>query len=114
MLYKQVFLYIEARMNLQKLLDEARASRVTALDLVSLEGGFYLLSVEMDGQSYVLRDERGGVVHMRSVEHARDLLSEMPITPFFLLHSSAYDEMCGLASGVREPLRVPISMRSAW
>lgn len=100
-------------MNLQTLLEEAHASRVTALDLVSVEGGFYLLSAQVDGQCHVLRDQRG-VIHLRSVEHARDLLSEMPITPFFLLHKSAYDEMCGLPGGVREPLRVPIGMRSAW
>lgn len=101
-------------MNLQTLLEAANAARVSALELVSLEGGFYLLRAQVDGECRLLRDEQRGVVHLRSVEHARDLLSEMPITPFFLLHSSAYDEMCGLPGGVREPLRVPISMRSAW
>ncbi len=101
-------------MTLLNLLEEARASRVLALDLVSLEGGFYLLSIQANGKSYVLRDEHGSVIHLRSVEHARDILSELPEVPFFLVHSSAYDEMCGLANGVRDPLRVPISIRSAW
>ena len=101
-------------MNLQALLDGAQAHHIDALDLVSLEGGFYLLNVHVRGKSYVLRDEQSNVIHLRSVEHARDLLSEMPVIPFFLVHSSAYDEMCGLAEGVREPLRVPISLRSAW
>ncbi|WP_313086862.1 DUF6482 family protein [Pseudomonas sp.] len=101
-------------MKLQALVEDAQADRVEALDLVSLEGGFYLLSIHAQGQSHVLRDEQSKVVHLRSVEHARDLLSEVPVMPFYLVHSSAYDEMCGLATGVREPLRVPISMRSAW
>ncbi|MGY8820539.1 MAG: DUF6482 family protein [Pseudomonadales bacterium] len=101
-------------MNLQALLEGAQAHHVDALDLVSLEGGFYLLNVHARGKSHVLRDEESNVIHLRSVEHARDLLSEMPVIPFFLVHSSAYDEMCGLAEGVREPLRVPISLRSAW
>jgi hypothetical protein len=101
-------------MKLQALVEDAQADRVEALDLVSLEGGFYLLSIHAQGQSHVLRDEQSRVVHLRSVEHARDLLSEVPVMPFYLVHSSAYDEMCGLAAGVREPLRVPISMRSAW
>jgi len=101
-------------MNLQALQQAAQSRHVEALDLVSLEGGFYLLSVHVRGKSHVLRDEQGKVVHLRSVEHARDLLDELPLIPFFLVHSSAYDEMCGLAAGVREPLRVPIGMRSAW
>ena len=101
-------------MNLQTLLEEAQASRVTAVDLVSLEGGFYLLNIQANDKSYVLHDDGGRVMHLRSVEHARSLLSEMPKFPFYLVHSSAYDEMCGLAEGVRDPLRVPISMRSAW
>jgi hypothetical protein len=87
---------------------------VEALDLVSLKGGFYLLSIHSQARSHVLRDECGNVVHLRSVEHARQLLGEIPDTPFYLVHSSAYDEMCGLADGMREPLRVPISLRSAW
>lgn len=101
-------------MKLQALLEDAQADRVEALDLVSLEGGFYLLSIHIGGQSHVLRNEHSKVMHLRSVEHARNVLSEVPVMPFYLVHSSAYDEMCGLAGGVREPLRVPISMRSAW
>jgi hypothetical protein len=101
-------------MDLLSLCGEAQAHRVEVLDLVSLEGGFYLLNIHIEGRSQVLRDERGNVVHLRSVEHARQLLVEVPDTPFYLVHSSAYDEMCGLAAGVREPLRVPVSLRSAW
>ncbi len=101
-------------MNLQTLQVCVQAQRVEALDLVSVEGGFYLLNVHSQGETHVLRDEHRKVVHLRSVEHARDLLCEMPPVPFYLVHSSAYDEMCGLAGGVREPLRVPISLRSAW
>jgi len=51
---------------------------------------------------------------VRSVEHARDLLREMPEVPFYLLHASAHEEMCGLPATAGEPLRVPLSMRSAW
>lgn len=101
-------------MQLQALLEIAQADHVEALDLVSLEGGFYLLSILAHGQSHLLRDEHDRAVRLRSVEHARDLLRELPQVPFYLLHRSAYDEMCGLADGVRPPLRVPISLRSAW
>lgn len=101
-------------MNLQALLEDVQAQRVEALDLVSIEGGFYLLSARFQGETRLLRNEHSEVVRLRSVEHARDYLCEVPVIPFYLVHSSAHDEMCGLAGGVREPLRVPISMRSAW
>lgn len=101
-------------MKLQTLLENARASRVDALELVSIEGGIYLLRILMQGQTLMLHDEQGRIWRLRSVEHARDLLEELPELPFYLLHASAYDEMCGLATGSREPLRVPIAMRSGW
>jgi len=47
------------------------------------------------------------------VEHARDVLQEMPTLPFFLVHSSVHDEMCGMPSADNS-LRVPIAFRSGW
>ncbi|AHY41713.1 DUF6482 family protein [Stutzerimonas decontaminans] len=101
-------------MRLQDLAAHAVAGRVDALELISLEGGIYLLDIYLQGQRHSLIDERGAVWHLRSVEHARDLLRELPELPFYLVQQSPYDEMCGLAEGVREPLRVPIGLRSQW
>ncbi|MCF0015241.1 DUF6482 family protein [Pseudomonas stutzeri] len=101
-------------MNLSDLARHANAGRIDALELISLEGGIYILDVYLQGQRHALVDERGSVCHLRSVEHARDLLRDLPELPFHLVQQSPYDEMCGLADGVREPLRVPIGMRSQW
>ncbi|NRF48480.1 DUF6482 family protein [Stutzerimonas stutzeri] len=101
-------------MNLSDLARHANAGRIDALELISLEGGIYILDIYMQGQRHALVDERGSVCHLRSVEHARDLLRDLPELPFHLVQQSPYDEMCGLADGVREPLRVPIGMRSQW
>lgn len=101
-------------MNLSDLARHANAGRIDALELISLEGGIYILDIYMQGQRQALVDERGSVCHLRSVEHARDLLRDLPELPFHLVQQSPYDEMCGLADGVREPLRVPIGMRSQW
>jgi hypothetical protein len=101
-------------MKLHDLLENARASRIDTLELVSIEGGIYLLRISIDGRSVMLQDEQGAIWRLRSVEHARDLLEELPELPFYLLHASAYDEMCGLADGNREPLRLPIALRSSW
>ena len=101
-------------MNLSDLARHAHAGRIDALELISLEGGIYILDIYLQGQRHALVDERGSVCHLRSVEHARDLLRDLPELPFHLVQQSPYDEMCGLADGVREPLRVPIGMRSQW
>ncbi len=101
-------------MYLQDLATHAVAGRVDALELISLEGGIYLLDIYLQGQRHGLTDDRGKVWHLRSVEHARDILRELPELPFHLVQQSPYDEMCGLAEGVREPLRVPLGMRSQW
>lgn len=101
-------------MNLHDLSSHARAGHIEALELISIEGGIYLLDIYQVGQRHCLRDEQGRIWHLRSVEHARDLLQELPELPFHLVQQSPYDEMCGLAEGRREPLRVPISMRSQW
>lgn len=102
-------------MQLSQLIELAQAGAVESLELISLEGGFYLLEIcEVGGVRHRLHDEAERVWHVRSVEHARDLLSEMPEVPFYLLHASAHEEMCGLPATAGEPLRVPLSMRSAW
>ncbi|MEQ9727834.1 DUF6482 family protein [Pseudomonas sp. WHRI 8822A] len=101
-------------MTLPELLQAARAGAVSELELISLEGGIYLLQILGAEQRVYLRDEAGRNLHLRSVEHARDLLEELPQLPLFLVHASAYDEMCGLPTGTRDALRVPVGLRSRW
>jgi hypothetical protein len=100
-------------MNLQELTAFAHAGRVDELNLISMEGGIYLLEARMRGVSLPLRDLSGKTLHLRSVEHARDVLHAMPKMPFNLVHSVVHDEMCGLRDVDEQTLRVPISFRSA-
>ncbi|VXD04987.1 conserved hypothetical protein [Pseudomonas sp. 8Z] len=100
-------------MNLSDLAIHAQAGRIDELNLISLEGGIYLLEARMDGRAYPLHDEHGVTLNLRSVEHARDALQEMPTLPFFLVHSSVHDEMCGMPTADNS-LRVPIALRSGW
>ncbi|SDI11006.1 hypothetical protein SAMN05216588_111126 [Pseudomonas flavescens] len=101
-------------MTLPELLRAAREGAISELQLISLEGGIYLLQIIGSLRRCHLVDDAGRNVHLRSVEHARDLLQELPEVPLFLMHASAYDEMCGLAGGSRAALRVPVSLRSRW
>lgn len=101
-------------MNLQELTAFAHAGRIDELNLISMEGGIYLLEARMRGVSLPLNDVSGKTLHLRSVQHARDLLHSLPKMPFNLVHSVVHDEMCGLRDVDEQTLRVPISFRSAW
>ncbi|MGG2399781.1 DUF6482 family protein [Pseudomonas sp. SH1-B] len=100
-------------MKLHDLSIHAQAGRIAELSLISLEGGIYLLEAQMDGCHHPIVDERGSTLNLRSIEHARDVLQDLPALPFFLVHSSVHDEMCGMPSADNS-LRVPIAFRSSW
>ncbi|AKV04944.1 MULTISPECIES: DUF6482 family protein [Pseudomonas] len=99
-------------MNLQELNAYAIAGKVDELNLISMEGGIYLLEARMHGAAYPLSDARGQMFHLRSVEHAREILHACPSLPFNLVHTSVHDEMCGLGGSAGESLKVPISFRT--
>lgn len=61
-------------MNLQELNAFAVARKVDELNLISMEGGIYLLEARMHGAAYPLSDPQGKMLTLRSVEHARDVL----------------------------------------
>ena len=100
-------------MNLVELRAYAIAGKVDELNLISMEGGIYLLEARMHGAAYPLSDAHDHMLHLRSVEHARDLLHAFPVLPFNLVHTSVHDEMCGLGASGEESLKVPLAWRSA-
>ncbi|WP_336356127.1 DUF6482 family protein [Pseudomonas granadensis] len=100
-------------MNLQELNALAIAGKVDELNLISMEGGIYLLEARMHGAAHPLHDPLGKTLTLRSVEHARDMLHAFPVLPFNLVHTSVHDEMCGLGGGTNESLKVPLAWRSA-
>ncbi|MET0777133.1 DUF6482 family protein [Pseudomonas sp. LB3P93] len=101
-------------MNFVELRAYAIAGKIDELNLISMEGGIYLLEARMHGAAYPLSDARGEMFHLRSVEHAREVLHDFPSLSFNLVHTSVHDEMCGMGSGAEESLKVPIAFRSAW
>ncbi|WP_347902108.1 DUF6482 family protein [Pseudomonas purpurea] len=99
-------------MNLQELNAYAIAGKVDELNLISLEGGIYLIEARIHGAAYPLNDAHGQALHLRSVEHAREVLHSFPRLPFNLIHTSVHDEMCGLGASAGENLKVPIAFRT--
>ncbi|OLF52072.1 DUF6482 family protein [Pseudomonas chlororaphis] len=101
-------------MNLYEMNAYAIAGKIDELNLISLEGGIYLLEARMHGAAYPLSDAQGQMLPLRSVEHAREVLHAFPKLPFNLIHTSVHDEMCGLAANAEDSLRLPLAVRSAW
>jgi hypothetical protein len=100
--------------NITQLRELAWAGDIQRLDLHSLEGGTYVLKAIGSEGTHPVMDASGKVLHLRSVEHARDQLKLLPVIPFNLVHAEVHDEMCGMPAAASQPLRVPISMSSAW
>lgn len=98
-------------MNLQELNAYAVAGKIDELNLISMEGVFYVLEARMHGAGHPLRDAHGEILHLRSVEHAREVLHAFPKLSFNVVHTSVQDEMCGAST--EESLKVPITFRSA-
>ncbi len=99
-------------MTLAQLQQLALAGDIHELNPLSLEGGFYVLqALTADGNAR-LEDDQGRVSHLRSLDHARFVLREVPELPLYLVQFSAYDEMVGMAPRSESPLRVKVSARA--
>ena len=72
-------------MNLQTLTERAANSEVRELELLSLEGGFYLARIRVDQGQFTLLDDAAKPMHLRSITHLRDLLQTVPAFPCVLV-----------------------------
>lgn len=101
-------------MNIQDIYEYASVGDLQALELLSLEGGIYLLQAQIDGQIHSIKMQDGTMLRLRSVTHARELLEGLPVmVPFHLVHCDVHAEMCGCGLGTTPPFREPIALASA-
>lgn len=105
-------------MTLHDLIKLATDGQIRELELLSLEGGFYIVRAQLSDGVHTLVDGRGKSLHLRSATHLRDLLRDVPASapavPCVLVQHVVHDEMCGARQGPIEPLRLPISLVSTW
>ncbi|MEH6686274.1 MAG: DUF6482 family protein [Halopseudomonas sabulinigri] len=105
-------------MDIQQLLKLATDGQIRELELLSLEGGFYILRAQWQGQCCTLLDSRGQTLRLRSSAQLRDLLSELPPSSpplsCVLVQHVVHDEMCGARQGPIEPLRMRFSLSFGW
>lgn len=101
-------------MNIQQLNEMAATGRINELEVLSLEGGFYVLRAFTGDGPLSLHDEHGEVMRLRSTTEVRQVLADTPTLPCWLVQHVVHDEMCGLRDGPLAPLRVPLSMDRPW
>lgn len=100
-------------MNIDTLTRHVKAGEIHELNLVSLEGGSYVLHALLDRKSVPVEDSHGHPLHLASVEEARKVLSGVPNARLFLVQSVAHDEMVGQDGVPVEASRHEVPLRSS-
>lgn len=83
------------------------------LELLSLEGGFYLARIRLNHAQVTLLGDDQQPLRIRSTTHLRDLLREVVPFPCVLVQHSVHDEMCGVREGPIGALRIPFTLASS-
>ncbi|WP_426129644.1 DUF6482 family protein [Pseudomonas sp. DWP1b1] len=96
-------------MNLQMLTELAMNGEVRELELLSLEGGFYIARIRLDNVEMTLHGDDAKPLRIGSTTHLRSLLQRVPP----LVQHCVHDEMCGVREGPIGALRIPFSLDSS-
>jgi hypothetical protein len=97
-------------MNLKMLTELAVKGEIRELELLSLEGGFYIARIRLDHVEMTLVDDDAKPMRIASTTHLRDMLQHVPPFPCVLVQHSVHDEMCGAREGPIGALRIPFSL----
>ncbi|WP_025855378.1 DUF6482 family protein [Pseudomonas sp. CHM02] len=100
-------------MNLHRLTELAVKGEIRELQLLSLEGGFYIARVRLDHVEMTLLGDDNQPLRIRSTTHLRDLLQRVPPFPCVLMQQCVHDEMCGVREGPIGALRIPFTLDSS-
>ena len=84
--------------------------RINELVVHSFEMGLYLVEADYDGRRAFLVDDDDKPQRFSSIEHVKHALDRCTIYQAYLVHQSAYDEMCGGPEKVDNTLRVELFM----
>jgi hypothetical protein len=82
--------------------------RVDELIVHSFEMGVYLAEVLYDGRQAFVVDEDNKPQRFSSVDDVMQAMGRCTIYKAYLVHQSAYDEMCGAPEKVDNTLKVPL------
>lgn len=82
--------------------------RIDELVVHSYEMGLYLVEADYDGRRGFLVNDENHPHRFQSVEQVKQSLSSCTVHQAWLVHQSAYDEMCGGPEKADNTLLVPL------
>ena len=82
--------------------------RIDEITIHSFEMGVYLVEVVFDSRKGFIVDDDNRPQKFLNVEEVKQALTECVVRQAFLVHQSAYDEMCGGPEKVDNTLCIPI------
>ncbi|HCV75765.1 MULTISPECIES: DUF6482 family protein [Pseudomonadaceae] len=82
-------------MNVKELNQQVKAGAVKEVNLVSMEGGSYVIHALVEGTSVPVADDKGATLHVASVEEARRILDDVKDVRLFIAQPAVYEEMVG-------------------
>ena len=81
---------------------------ISALEIVSMEGRYYMARFYLDGQGYVLTDGDDNVIMFSGATAAREFFHDYNVSRAEVLPPTGTDEMIGMPDSSDESMRVPI------
>ncbi|WP_214000959.1 DUF6482 family protein [Arsukibacterium sp.] len=82
--------------------------RIDEITIHSFEMGVYLVEVVFDSRKGFIVDDNNRPQQFHSVEEVKLALTECVVRQAFMVHQSAYDEMCGGPEKVDNTLRIAV------
>ncbi len=82
--------------------------RIDELTIHSYEMGVYLVEADFDGRKGFIINEDNQPQRFHSVEQVKRALSDCTVRKAWLVHQSAYDEMCGGPEKIDNTLRLAV------
>lgn len=82
--------------------------RINELTVHSFEMGVYLAEVDFDGRKGFIVNDNNKPQQFPSVDAVKQALDRCTVYKAYLVHQSAYDEMCGGPEKVDNTLKVPL------
>ncbi len=82
--------------------------RIDEITIHSFEMGLYLVEAVFDSRKGFIVDDNNRPQKFHSVDEVKQALTECVVRQAFLVHQSAYDEMCGGPEKVNNTLSIAL------
>lgn len=81
---------------------------ISLLEIVSMEGRYYMARFYLEGQGYVLTDPYDKPVMFTGASAAREYFNDYPVDRTEVIPPAGTDEMIGMPDSGSETMRVPL------